>query len=168
MGGVLELRVTVEGTGEALESGTLFLYERSPQGAWIAQGMRRFDGGVARREGLHPGREYCASVQPIADHLSALVQTWTAELGVHAVDAVMPRARLVEVPVPADVATGGALEVVAADPHPDEAAPWTAPIEGGAARLHLRPGAYTARVAGADAFDFEVTSAFVAVPTGGR
>jgi carboxypeptidase family protein len=163
LGGVLEARVTVEGRGEVLESGVLFLYERSLQGAWVAQAIRSFEGGVARREGLKPGREYCASVQPVADHLLALIPTWTAELGVHEIEIVMPLARSVDVPVPAEVATSGTLDVVGVDPHPAESESRSAPISNGVARFNLRPGSYSAQVAGVDAFEFEVTSAYIAL-----
>ena len=86
-------------------------------------------------------------MQPVGSHLCALIPAWTAELGVHEVDVVMPRARLVTVPVPAELATSGALEVIAVDPHPAEAAPWSARIEDGVAEWEVDGGAIASSTA---------------------
>lgn len=164
-GGVIEARVIFSDSGDSLQSGTWILFEKLPLGDWMQTGVRSFEGGVLRREGLRPGVEYCAVVQPIGGYFSALIPAWTAELGVHSIDAVLWRAQPIEIRTPPEIAiaAGDTLVIHAVDPHPEEMQSWTVRVEqGGSLQTYLRPGEYRAQRAdgASNEFRFTVTSDF--------
>jgi protocatechuate 3,4-dioxygenase beta subunit len=159
-GGVLEVRVHYADTGEPLSKSTWHLFERTADGGWESRGMRSFDDGVLRREGLSPGVEYCGMIDPRGvGYLGALIEPFTARVGTQSFDISMPRAERIELVVPAD--SGGVradrVNVRPIDPHPgDDSARSEAVGDDATVVLHLRPGRYAARAGEGAELEFEV------------
>jgi len=154
IGGVLEVRVTLADTGEPLTQSTWMLYELAADGS-TSTSLQTYSNpeGRFRKEGLRPGSQYSVAILPVAGHLTALIDPWTAELGVHEVAVQLPLPVRVEFLAPdlPDGSRPARIELRAIDPHPYEDAPWNAVVgTGGRAVFHLRPGDYRTSCAGAD------------------
>lgn len=159
-GGVLEVRVHYADTGAPLSSSIWFLYELGPNGSWGMTGMRRFDAGVLRRDGLLPGVQYCGVVQPReAGYLAAFIEPFEARMGMQSFDISMPRAERIELVVPAgaDGMRADRVSVRPIDPHPgDDSARSEAVGDDATVVVHLRPGRYAARAGEGAELEFVV------------